>query len=138
MSRPDEQAWREIVDNFGDRADLGDGGPAELPEFEEPEEPTVEPDPQTWTPSWEDEGHFEPTAPPPLPRTSPATTLAWIAVLGMPVLAIALYTLTTIINWTPPGWLSLLMVAGFIGGFGVLVAGMRANPEDPWDDGARL
>ena len=138
MSRPDEQAWRDIVDNFGERADLGDGGPAELPDFETHEEPTVEPDPQSWTPSWEDEGHFEPAPPPPLPKTSPARALAWFGVLGMPAVAIVLYTLTTVINWTPPGWLSLLMVAGFVGGFGVLVAGMRSNPEDPWDDGARL
>lgn len=141
MSRPDEQAWRDIVDNFGDRADLGDGGPADLPEFEEHdehEEPAVEPDPQSWTPSWADEGHFEPPAAPPVPRTSPVKTLAWLGVLGMPAVAIVLYTLTTIINWTPPGWMSLLMVAGFVGGFGVLIAGMRANPEDPWDDGARL
>jgi hypothetical protein len=56
----------------------------------------------------------------------------------MPALAIVLYTLTTIINWSPPAWFSLLMVAGFVGGFAVLVAGMRRNPEDPWDDGARL
>lgn len=138
MTRPDEQAWRDIVENFGDRADLGDGGPAELPDFEEHDEPVVEPDPQTWTSTWADEGHFEPPAPPPLPRTSATTALAWFGVLGMPAVAIVLYTLTTIINWTPPGWLSLLMVAGFVGGFGALVAGMRPNREDPWDDGARL
>lgn len=138
MSRPDEQAWRDIIDNFGERADLGDGGPAELPEFETPEESPVEPDPQSWTPAWEDEGHFEPAAPPPLPRTSPTRAAAWFGVLGMPAVAIVLYTLGTVINWTPPGWLSLLMVASFVGGFGVLVAGMRSNPEDPWDDGARL
>lgn len=138
MGKPDEQAWRDIVDNFGERADLGDGGPAELPDFDVQEEPAVEPDPQSWTSSWEDEGHFEPTPPPPLPRTSLGRTIAWFGVLGMPAVAIVLYTLTTVINWTPPGWLSLLMVAGFVGGFGVLVAGMRANPDDPWDDGARL
>lgn len=138
MSRPEDQAWRDIIDNFGERADLGDGGPAELPDFEEAEEPAVEPDPQTWTSTWEDEGHFVPPVAAPLPRATAVKTAAWYAVLGMPALAIVLYTLSTIINWTPPGWLSFLMVAAFVAGFGVLVAGMRTHPEDPWDDGARL
>ena len=138
MSRRDEKAWRDIVDNFGDRVDLGDGGPADLPDFDDHEEPAVEPDPQSWTPSWEDEGHFEPPTALPLPRTAPARTMAWVGVLGMPALALVLYTLTTIINWTPPGWVSLLMVGGFVVGFGFLVRGMRRHPEDPWDDGARL
>lgn len=138
MTRRDDQAWRDIVEHFGERADLGDGGPAELPDFDDHEEPTVEPDPHSWTASWQDEGHFEPPPPPPLPRTSPATTLAWIGVLGMPALAIVLYTLSTVFDWAVPGWVSFLMVAAFVIGFGVLVAGMRTHPEDPWDDGARL
>jgi hypothetical protein len=138
MSRKDEQAWRDIIDNFGDRADLGDGGPVELPEFDEHEEPSVEPDPESWHPSWEDEGHFEPPTAPPLPRTTPARAIAWFGVLAMPAIAILLYTLTTIFAFDVPKWLAFLMVAGFVGGFGYLVATMGNDPGDGWDDGARL
>ena len=137
MNQPDDQAWREIVDNFGDRADLGDGA-VDLPAFEEHEEPEVEPDPESWHPGWEDEGHFEPPAVPPLPRTSPAHALAWVGVLGMPALAIVLYTLTTVFTFTIPGWVSGVMLVAFVGGFGYLVATMRKDPDDGWDDGARL
>lgn len=138
MSRPDDQAWRDIIDNFGERADLGDAGPVELPDFAEHEEPTVEPDPDSWTPAWEDEGHFEPPEAPPIPPTTPARAIAWFGVLAMPAVAIVLYTLTAIFNFDVPKWVALLMVAAFVGGFAYLVATMRNEPGDGWDNGARL
>ena len=36
--------------------------------------------------TWEDEGHFVPPAPPPLPAVEPRRRVAWIALVGAPVL----------------------------------------------------
>ena len=37
-----------------------------------------------------------------------------------------------------PGWLSLILVGGFVGGFVYLVSTMPSGPRDPGDDGARI
>jgi hypothetical protein len=46
--------------------------------------------------------------------------------------------LAVVLGWTMPGWLGFLLVAGFLGGFGFLVATMpRSRGEDgDGDDGA--
>jgi hypothetical protein len=84
--------------------------------------------------SWDDEGHFVPPPPPPLPPVDPRRKAAWAALLGSPVAALLLLLLDVVI----PGWVSVLLVAAFVGGFGYLVATMRSSAPDDWsgDDGA--
>ena len=89
--------------------------------------------------AWEDEGHFVPPPPPPLPAVEPRRRAAWVALAGAPVIAMVFLLLRV----TVPGWVSLGLVAAFVGGFGYLVATMGSGEErtgDGWsgDDGARL
>ena len=46
--------------------------------------------PRSWEPTEEedDEGHFVPPEPPPLPRTDTTAKFAWLAALGGPLLLI--------------------------------------------------
>jgi hypothetical protein len=80
--------------------------------------------------------HFVPPPPPPLPTVEPRRKLAWIGLVGAPVLALLFIALGVVV----PGWMALFMVAAFVGGFGYLVATMGSSPSDPWsgDDGAIL
>ena len=91
-------------------------------------------DPLNSRASWEDEGHFVPPVPPPLPSVEPRRRLAWIGLLGSPVIGLLLVLLQVAI----PGWVSLFLVCAFVGGFGYLVATMGQRPTDDWsgDDGA--
>jgi hypothetical protein len=41
-----------------------------------------------------------------------------------------------VFGWTFPTWLSVLMVAAFVGGFVFLVATMPRDGGDGWGDGA--
>ena len=86
--------------------------------------------------TWEDEGHFVPPAPPPLPTVEPRRRTAWIALLGSPVLGLVLVLLQIGI----PSWVSTFLVCAFVGGFGYLVATMGPSSRDDWsgDDGAVL
>ena len=144
----DEDAWRAIVDNYGERIELDD---------ESSVEPALEPDenqgydaagsaglqrlfrplPQPGTDDPEDEldDEFVPPAPPPLPRVSPDRLLAWTGLFGSPT--VLLVCLVLDLHLAP--WLGYLLVASFIGGFAYLVVNMPRNTDiDPWDDGARL
>ena len=82
------------------------------------------------------EDHFVPPAPPPLPEADRVTRLAWAALLGGP----ALLVLSALLGITLEGWVPVLAVASFVGGFATLVARMRDRPrqDDGWDDGAVL
>lgn len=157
MSEPDaddtEAAWREIVENYGDRAlvepddlpapsrleglsgleslgglhdeDLDDSDLDDLADFDELDD---DPDDDL------DEDRFVPPPPEPLPHARPDRLAAWIGVLGVP--AVVLVLLLTGLSIDPViGW---LLVAAFIGGFGYLVATMGQEPRDPWDDGSRV
>ena len=81
-----------------------------------------------------EEEHYVPPPPPPLPRLSPVTKGAWVALFGGPG-----YLLTaTMAGWTIPGWLGFGAVAAFIAGFIVLVLHVGDDHDrdsDP-DDGA--
>jgi hypothetical protein len=91
--------------------------PIGIPEIEEPAD--------------ESEG-FVPPEPPPLPRGDAVSRLAWAGVIGGPV-----FLLAAVIAWrTAPGILLLAAVAGFVGGFVVLVARMPKHRADDDDDGA--
>jgi hypothetical protein len=89
-------------------------------------------DPPAETPA--DEEHYVPPPPPPLPRLSPVTKGAWVALFRGPG-----YLLTaTMAGWTIPGWLGFGAVAAFIGGFIVLVLhlGDDHDRDSGPDDGA--
>lgn len=141
----EDEAWRSIVDNFGDRARLDDESP------EPPDDPVVDatadeahpvPGPAvaagtTAAGVWDDEPEerFVPPVPPPAPRLPLPQRLAWLAVLGSP----ALLVVALLVSYDLPSLVGYALVAGFLGGFGYLVATMqRADERNPWDDGAQL
>jgi hypothetical protein len=76
----------------------------------------------------EEEGHFEPPEPPPLPEADVTTKFAWLAVLGGPALIFAFILLQQELPW----WAATVGVGGFLGGFATLVTRMR--PGDGDDD----
>jgi hypothetical protein len=82
----------------------------------------------------DDEGHFVPEPPPPLPETDRVTRLAWAGLIGGPALII----LTAVLGIGLEGWVVLLALGGFLGGFATLVARMRdrRDDDDGWHDGA--
>ncbi|MGN6578145.1 MAG: hypothetical protein ACTHKG_20930 [Nocardioides sp.] len=84
--------------------------------------------------TWDDEGHFVPPEPPPLPTLEPRRKLAWISLFGAP----AMLLLAVVFGWHYPSWLGTLLVLGFVGGFVYLVATMPRNRPGDWggDDGA--
>lgn len=139
----DEEAWRAIVENYGDRVELDDEPPAE-----QPAAPTGRPELERLfrglpeaeqARSQEAEAHdpadeFVPPTPPPLPKLPPDRLVAWSGLFGSPsVLLVCL-----VLGVHLPSWLGYLLVASFIGGFVYLVTQMPRGPVDPWDDGARL
>ncbi|WP_127357720.1 hypothetical protein [Actinacidiphila soli] len=77
----------------------------------------------------EDEGHFVPPEPPPLPETDVTTKFAWLAVLGGPALIFAFILLQQELPW----WAITTGIGGFIGGFATLVARMRPGGDDEDD-----
>jgi hypothetical protein len=91
-------------------------------------------DPLNTEATWEDEGHFVPPTPPPLPRLEPLTLLAWVGVLGSIVLSI----LAAVFDWAIPDLVLGAMIVGFVGGIVVLIARLSREPPDPDrpDDGA--
>ncbi|MGV9254020.1 hypothetical protein [Streptomyces sp. NPDC003697] len=76
----------------------------------------------------DDEGHFVPPEPPPLPDADATARFAWLAVIGGPVLLL----LAVLFRWDMTWWLATLGIGGFLGGFATLV--MRMNPGDDEDD----
>lgn len=84
----------------------------------------------------EDDDHFIPPTPPPLPRPDSVTGLAWTALLGGP----ALLLISTLAGWSLPRFLIALAVVGFIAGFVGLVARMGNRRGEDWesDSGAVL
>jgi len=146
----EDAAWRSIVEHYGDRVDLSDIEPspaepaapaAPATPTEPPEEPrfTVferrwEPEPLNTDATWDDEGHFVPPVPPPLPKLEPRRRLAWAGLFGSPLLMLV----AVVFGWQFPNWLSFVLVGGFLGGFGYLIATMpRTRGEDgSGDNGA--
>ena len=141
----EEAAWREIVANFGERAVLDDGmdepldeGPGSdafvihFADHDRADEDDAEPI------YLEDEERYVPPPPPPLPHTTPARLMAWLGVLGTPVVAVLLVTIHALAHIEFPSWLIAFLVLAFLGGFGYLLVTMSRDPGDPWDDGARV
>ena len=84
----------------------------------------------------EDEEHFIPPAPPPLPKLDPITKGAWAALFGGP----GYLVVATVAGWSVPGIAAFCAVAAFVTGFAILVLRMNApgsgGPDDDGDDGA--
>lgn len=96
----------------------------------EPDEPHSRRSPEHPRPN--DDEHFVPPAPPPIPRTDMITTLAWAGVFGTPVLFAGAY----VFGQSVSGLVSMIAVIAFIGGFAVLISRLRGHdPHDP-DSGA--
>lgn len=143
MNRPDDEPrkadedalWRDIVEGYGERPEFPDLEVAEAVPEPDPEPAYAEPR-ELDEATWEDEGHFVPPAPPPVPRPRGLRAVAWFGLFGVPTLMLMLL----IANWTPPSPIGLLMIAWFVGGFGYLVATMNGSQDTDrgWDDGAVL
>ncbi|MBS2937556.1 hypothetical protein KDN32_07360 [Nocardioides sp. J2M5] len=142
-----EQAWREIVENYGERAVLPDED-ARRPAPERAVEPVDDADdhhaeaPADDLDDTHDDLHevaevdrFRPPPAPPLPR--PRTWqrgVAWSGVFVAPLLALVIGLFSIYVN-PLVGW---ALLAWFVGGFGYLVREMPRSPRDPWDDGSRV
>ncbi|MFC9130297.1 hypothetical protein ACFT4A_26075 [Streptomyces sp. NPDC057099] len=79
----------------------------------------------------DDEGHFVPPEPPPLPAADATAKFAWLGVLGGPVLLL----LAVVLGWEMTWWLATAGIGGFLGGFATLVMRMRTDDEDDEDPG---
>lgn len=98
-------------------------------------DPVAVPEPVAGPPEDEDE-HFIPPAPPPLPHLDPIAKGAWTALFGGP----AYLVLASIIGWNVPGWAALAAVVAFVAGFAVVVLRLGDGPSrgDGPDNGAVL
>lgn len=142
----EEAAWREIVENYGERV-LGEDpvtddsviDDAVVVSFPDPtgfdtDDVLEDVDEDELIPESE---RFVPPSPT-LPRTTPERFIAWLGVLGAPVVAVVLVTIYTLTGFVFPSWVIAFLVLAFLGGFGYLLVTMSRDPGDPWDDGARL
>ncbi|SFK06170.1 hypothetical protein [Streptomyces pini] len=97
--------------------------------------------PRDWSPAEpsdddlgeDDEGHFVPPEPPPLPKGDPASRFAWLAVLGGPLLLMLTILFQQPVTW----WIATLGIGGFLGGFAALVTRMRDDEDDDFEDPGR-
>ena len=86
---------------------------------------------------YSDHDKFVPPPAPPIKLSSdPITVLAWIGVLGGPLVIVLVGILASSI----PVLLGAIATIAFVGGFVTLVARAkpRAKQDDGWDDGAVL
>lgn len=79
----------------------------------------------------DDEGHFVPPEPPPLPAADATAKFAWLGLLGGPVLLL----LAVLLGWDMTWWLATLGIGGFLGGFATLVMRMRSDDDEDDDPG---
>lgn len=82
----------------------------------------------------DDDDHFVPPEPPPMPRLDPVTKGAWVALFGGP----AYLLIAVMLNWQVASWAAFTAVAAFVGGFATLVVRMGDRPprDSGPDDGA--
>ncbi|WP_416967129.1 hypothetical protein [Streptomyces sp. 4F14] len=79
----------------------------------------------------DDEGHFVPPEPPPLPEADATAKFAWLGVVGGPILLL----LAVLLGWDMTWWLATVGIGGFLGGFATLVMRMRTDEEGDDDPG---
>jgi hypothetical protein len=80
----------------------------------------------------DEEEHFVPPEPPPLPTTDAVTRAAWVGVVGGPLVLI----LDSVLGWNLDGVLRAVAAFAFVAGFVTLIARMKDRPQDVDDDGA--
>jgi hypothetical protein len=124
----EDEAWRAIVENYGDRAEL-----------DADEVPAPEPAPDANVVPAElagvhEEDRFVPPPPPPLPHVPRDRLIAWAGLFGSPTVLLT----ALVLGIELPSLIGYLLVAAFIGGFVYLVLQMPRGPHDPFDNGARL
>ncbi|MFD8915487.1 hypothetical protein [Streptomyces sp. NPDC059575] len=78
----------------------------------------------------DDEGHFVPPEPPPLPVADTTAKFAWLGVVGGPILLL----LAVLLGWEMTWWLTTCGIGGFVGGFVTLVTRMRTDDEEGGGD----
>ncbi|MDR7303100.1 DUF308 domain-containing protein [Haloactinomyces albus] len=110
----------------------GTADPASFPADEsEADEPHG---PRNWSPPEEDEGHFEPPDPPPLPAPKAGTVGGIVLIM----LGVGLLVVPGLAGWLG----TIALPAGLISisaGIGWLLLRIRPTPPDSaWDDGAQL
>jgi hypothetical protein len=156
----EEEAWRAIVENYGERVELDDEPEAETGGLtvDDPAEPDAGTAATGADPGLEarlrarfedrlgpreaaeladdqdDADRFVPPTPPPMPKLPADRLAAWAGLFGSPLILL----ICLIAGIGLPHWAGYLLVAAFIGGFVYLVVKMPRGPADPWDDGARL
>ncbi|MET8690448.1 hypothetical protein ABZV77_40190 [Streptomyces sp. NPDC004732] len=81
----------------------------------------------------DDEGHFVPPEPPPLPDADVTAKFAWLGVLGGPLLIL----LAVLFGWQMTWWLTTLGIGGFLGGFATLVMRMNSGDDEEDEDPGR-
>ena len=123
-TRDDDAAWQQIVDNYGERPEVPT---ADVPLVDSPTADTAEP----FHLELYDEQFVPPPLPPP-PVIRPERRLAWVGLVGSPVVLVVL----SLIDYALPTVLTGALVVAFLASFGYLVATME--PHDPDDDGARV
>nr|WP_180218134.1 hypothetical protein [Streptomyces albus] len=157
MPPEEEAAWEAIVAAYGEaeapEPTVADPAPPDAAPHEaaprEGEPPTrsftvysAGTGPRDWEPpspassgeDEDDEGHFEPPEPPPLPQADTTTKFAWVAALGGPLLLLGAILVQADLTW----WIVTLGVGGFLGGFATLVTRLRdGRDDDDWDDPGR-
>jgi hypothetical protein len=74
----------------------------------------------------DEDAHFVPPEPPPLPEADLTTKFGWIAVLGGPLLLLGFILFQVELTW----WAITIGVGGFLGGFVTLVTRMRTGEDD--------
>jgi len=135
VQRDDDEAWRSIVDNYGERAEVEPDPPVSDVGADEWSRPDPEPDPSRDEASpdsdWSEE-RFVPPPPPPLPRPRRDRLIAWLGVFGSP----AILLICLVLGISLPELLAYALVTAFVGGFLYLVWLMPSGPRDPDDDGA--
>ena len=135
VQRDDDEAWRSIVDNYGERAEVEPDPPVSDVGADEWSQSAPEPEPswdQTFPDSDWSEERFVPPPPPPLPRPRRDRLVAWLGVFGSP----AILLICLVLGISLPELLAYALVTAFVGGFLYLVWLMPSGPRDPDDDGA--
>ncbi|MGW3242537.1 hypothetical protein [Streptomyces sp. NPDC001070] len=77
----------------------------------------------------EDEGHYVPPEPPPLPEADVTTKFAWLGALGGPLLIFGFVLFQEPLPW----WAVTVGIGGFLGGFATLVTRMRPGGDEDDD-----
>lgn len=127
-SAAEDQVWASIVENFGERAQLSE------------EDVTAPPlnlipiDPEPARSILESDDHYVPPEAPRVGLADGPRGAAWLGLLGAPTL----FVIALLTGISVPQWLALFVVVAFLVSLGYLIATMRGNDDEPWDDGARV